>query len=127
MLESRLFLQAAGFTLLFAGGGGLLGCDSSQSEPSYTAIEGTFESIDPRNGSTQFRFRQEKTGQYKKVAGFIGPKCEILINGMLAQRSDIKEGEDAFVVWRIEHVGSRQINQALRIRIHRNDRESETD
>ena len=104
--------------------GAVAGCNSDSRQPDYAALDGVFESIDSRNGRSEFRFRQEKTGQFKSVTGFIGSDCEILIDGVLSRRADIREGENAFVVWRIEHFGDGQVNQALRIRIDRTSGES---
>ncbi len=94
-------------------------CDSRQREPEYRALSGTFDKINVQTGAVTFRFRSDKTGEYREERGLVPPETEILIDGKISELSEVEPGEEVSVVWRIEKRGARQLVTALKILVAR--------
>ena len=95
------------------------GCGGRGGEPEYRAMDGSLAAINLQSGTVTFRFLHEKSGKQREHRGVVPVETEILINGQLSELSDIVVGERVSVVWRIEKLGARQVNTALKIHVTR--------
>ena len=101
---------------------GAPGCRDDKDNVEVMTLRGTVEKIELGSGDTgtiHVRYYSEKHKEEIVGVGEVTPETEILINGVVAKLSDIKEGERVRGEVRVEKRGGKQVQIALRISIDR--------
>jgi hypothetical protein len=114
MKKQLSFFVIAGAALLLCGG-----CKDREPEATVREMEGVIEAIDVDNKTVKVRFYNEKRKTEMSVAVNVTDETEILINGALAQMTDVKEGERAHGTIRVKQVDDDFELTALRVEIKR--------
>ena len=119
MSRSCIALAAAAAVAVAAAGlVSVPGCRREKTGKEYRTIKGTALSIDEATGKVAMVFVNKK-GAELTVEGTVTAKTEILINGRVAQLSEIKTDERVIVTGYIEKDGSRKRMFATKVEVDR--------
>ena len=115
--KSRIALAAVAVAI--AGLVGVPGCRREDSGKEYRTISGTVLSVDEATGKVAMLFFNKKKQMEMKVEGTVTAQTEILINGRVAQLSEVKTDERVVVTGYIEKDGARKRMVATRVQVER--------
>jgi len=104
-----------------AGAVSLAGCQKREPEREYQTITGYALSIDEASGKVAMRFYSKKKQLEVELVGTVTAETEVLIDGRVAQLSEIKVGEEVVVTGYREKDGERRRLVATRIEVERGE------
>ncbi len=92
MLQSAAILSLSVAVMLLGG------CRRSVEERKYDAVAGVTSEIDLDTGNVSMDWRNEETGDIRRLTGQVTQETEIFINGVGAQLADVNLGDRVTVV-----------------------------
>ena len=92
MLQSAVILSLS-VAVILAGG-----CAGTAQEREYNAVTGVASGIDLDTGNVSMDWRNEETGDVRRLTGRVTQETEIFINGIGAELADARLGDRVTVV-----------------------------
>ena len=92
MLQTAAILSLSAAVILVGG------CRRPAQERKYDAVAGVASEIDLETGYVSMDWRNEETGDVRRLTGQVTQETEIFINGIGAQLADVRLGDRVTVV-----------------------------